>query len=94
MRVNYAIIVGHKCFLSEFYLVEVSDRANTALEDLIFRKDHSVCLRHEITALLKILKEPLTFNEKHRIDILKRLVGIIGRKDKKFVENKNICVLA
>ena len=43
MRVGHAIVVGYEHFSSPHYLVEISNRAKTTLENLYFCKDHIAC---------------------------------------------------
>ena len=84
MRVGHVIVVGYAHFSSPYYLVEMSSRANTTLDNLHFCRDHIVHPRKEMLVLLKILREPSMFEEEDRISILKRVVQIVLSHDNNF----------
>lgn len=69
---------------SSHYLVEISNRANTALENLLFCKDHIAYPMKEMLVLLKILREPSMFVEEDRVSMLKRVVQIVLSNDNNF----------
>ena len=88
------MIVGCKYFSSACYLVEISTRANITLENMYFCREHVVHPRKEILVLLKILREPSMFVEEDRINILKRLAGVVVRNDKIFRKNQDCLCLS
>ena len=90
MTINWAHIFGHKCFSSECYLVEVSNRAKTKNEDLNFCNEHAMHPTKEMIVLLKILREPSMFNEADRIENLNRLARIVGCNYKSSLKTRSV----
>ena len=94
MRVEYVMIVGCKGFSSTHYLVEISKRANTRLDNLHFCREHIVHPRKQMLVTLKILREPSMFIEEDRINIIKRLVGIVVSNDNNFSKTQECSCLS
>ena len=88
-RIKYAIIIDSVHFQSP-YLIELSSRANTTIEDVsYFFSDNIIYPNEKMYHLLKILKHPSMFSNNIRDTILNKLVSIIeSKEDTKFNQEK------
>ena len=75
-RVEYVFLKDNAHYQSP-YLVEISKRASTSIEDLDFCKDSIIFPKIEMIRILKMLKEPSVFLEDDRCSMLEKLCDIL-----------------
>ena len=71
------MILKDSKYLQYPYLVELSSRANTTLEDTLFHLYDLVYPKEEILYLLEILKHLSIFSNNIRLVIMKKLISIV-----------------
>ena len=71
------------------YLIEISSRANTSLEDIRFCQECTLCPRKEMFPLLKWLKYPSIFDDNDRNEVLSKMCSLtITGEDRSFTNKE------